>query len=82
MHDGIADVEITADFASVIDRANPYYVFLTPMGDTRGLYVSRQNYGGFQVRETCMGGRTRPSNTGSSVGRSAQGTSGCRLRRR
>ena len=60
MHDGIADVEIPADFASVIDRANPYYVFLTPMGDTRGLYVSRQNSGGFQVRENMHGRSNAP----------------------
>ena len=55
MHNGIANVEIPADFASVIDRSNPYYVFLTPMGDTGGLYVSRQNSGGFQVRENMHG---------------------------
>jgi hypothetical protein len=55
MHDGTANVEIPADFASVIDRSNPYYVFLTPMGDTRGLYVSMENAAGFQVRENMHG---------------------------
>ena len=55
MHDGIANVEIPADFESVIDRSNPYYVFLTPMGDTRGLYVSMENAAGFQVRENTHG---------------------------
>jgi len=55
MRDGVANVEIPSDFASVIDRSNAYYVFLTPMGDTRGLYVSTQNAGGFQVRENMRG---------------------------
>jgi hypothetical protein len=55
MHDGIANIEIPTDFASVIDRSNPYYVFLTPMGDTRGLYVSVENAAGFQVRENMRG---------------------------
>jgi hypothetical protein len=55
MRDGVANVEIPADFASVIDRSNAYYVFLTPMGDTRGLYVSLQAASGFQVRENMHG---------------------------
>lgn len=55
MHDGTANVEIPADFASVIDHSNPYYVFLTPMGDNRGLYISAQNAAGFQVRESMHG---------------------------
>jgi hypothetical protein len=55
MRDGIANVQLPADFASVMDRSNPYYVFLTPMGDTRGLYVSMQNAAGFQVRENMHG---------------------------
>jgi len=55
MHDGIATVEFPADFASVIDRPSPYYVFLTPMGDTRGLYVSMENAASFQVRENMHG---------------------------
>jgi hypothetical protein len=55
MRDGVANVEIPSDFASVIDRSNAYYVFLTPMGDTRGLYVSAQSSAGFQVRENMHG---------------------------
>jgi hypothetical protein len=55
MRDGIADVEIPSDFASVIDRSNAYYVFLTAMGDTRGLYVSMQSASRFQVRENMHG---------------------------
>ncbi len=51
LHGGIANVELPADFASVMNRGTAYYVFLTPMGDTRGLYVSMQTPAGFQVRE-------------------------------
>lgn len=49
---GAASVALHADFARVIDGNSPYYVFLTPLGDTRGLYVSLKTATGFQVRET------------------------------
>jgi hypothetical protein len=55
LRDGTANVEIPPDFASAIDRNNAYYVFLTPMGDTRGLYVNLQSPAGFQVRENMHG---------------------------
>jgi hypothetical protein len=48
---GAADVRIDPDFASVMD-GKWYYVFLTPLGETRGLYVSMQTPTAFQVRET------------------------------
>jgi hypothetical protein len=51
MYDGVANVQISSDFAGVMD-GQWYYVFLTPLGDTRGLYVSRKSASGFQVRET------------------------------
>ncbi len=54
MFDGVANVQISPDFASVMDR-KWYYVFLTPMGDTRGLYVSTKTPTGFQVRENQHG---------------------------
>lgn len=54
MYDGVANVQISPDFASVIDRSW-YYVFLTPLGDTRGLYVSVKTPAAFQVRETLRG---------------------------
>ncbi|MGC1381731.1 MAG: hypothetical protein WA814_11995 [Candidatus Baltobacteraceae bacterium] len=57
MVSGIANVTIDPAFASVIDR-NWYYVFLTPLGDTRGLYVSEKTPSAFQVRES-EGGRSR-----------------------
>jgi len=55
LRDGAGNVEIPADFASVMDRSNPYYVFLTPMGDTRGLYVSAENGTAFEVHENMRG---------------------------
>ncbi len=38
------------DFAAVVHTAD-YHVFLTPKGDSRGLYVSSQSATGFTVHE-------------------------------
>ncbi|MGB6522860.1 MAG: hypothetical protein WBE83_13930 [Candidatus Cybelea sp.] len=57
MTGGLANVTIDPAFASVMDR-RWYYVFLTPLGDTRGLYVSQKTATAFQVRES-EGGRSR-----------------------
>jgi hypothetical protein len=54
LYDGVANVQISPDFASVTDHSW-YYVFLTPLGDTRGLYVSVKTPTAFQVRETLRG---------------------------
>ncbi|HEV3092138.1 MAG TPA: hypothetical protein VGX91_11935 [Candidatus Cybelea sp.] len=51
MSAGVANVRIDPALASVMD-GKWYYVFLTPLGDTRGLYVSMKSANGFQVRET------------------------------
>jgi hypothetical protein len=51
MSGGIANVQIDSAFGSVMDH-KWYYVFLTPLGDTRGLYVSMKTASAFQVRET------------------------------
>jgi hypothetical protein len=51
MRDGVANVWLPSDFSSVMSHQDAYYVFLTPMGDTRGLYIARQTTLGFQVRE-------------------------------
>jgi hypothetical protein len=52
---GRADVRLDRDFAAVADTRH-YHVFLTPYGDSNGLYVSNRNRNGFQVRE--QGGGT------------------------
>ena len=55
MRDGAADVALAPDFRSVTDGTNAYYVFLTPLGDTRGLYIAAQTAAGFRVRENMQG---------------------------
>jgi hypothetical protein len=52
---GRAQVRLDPDFAAVSDTSH-YHVFLTPYGDSKGLYVASRNRKGFQVRE--QGGGT------------------------
>jgi len=54
---GIGSVRLNADFASTIDRRGGYLVFITPEGDSRGLYVEHKTGAGFEVRES-QGGRS------------------------
>ena len=54
---GVATVSLDPAFAAVTDH-KWYYVFLTPLGDTRGLYVSSKTATAFTVRES-EGGRSR-----------------------
>ena len=49
---GEATVRFDAAFESAIDASRGYQVFLTPDGDTRGLYIAAKYEGGFVVRET------------------------------
>jgi hypothetical protein len=53
--DGEAAVRFDSAFASTIDANRGYQVFLTPDGDTRGLYVAQKYVGGFVVREVERG---------------------------
>ncbi len=53
--DGSADVRISPDFQSVMERGAQYFVFLTPQGDTHGLYVTDKGPSGFEVRENERG---------------------------
>ena len=48
---GEGAVRFDPAFASTINASRGYQVFLTPNGDTRGLYVSAKYEGGFIVRE-------------------------------
>ncbi|HZV77945.1 MAG TPA: hypothetical protein VFF63_09335 [Candidatus Babeliales bacterium] len=52
---GEGTVRFDSAFASTIDAARGYQVFLTPNGDTRGLYVAAKYEGGFIVRENERG---------------------------
>ncbi|MGP8101598.1 MAG: hypothetical protein ACLQHL_12725, partial [Candidatus Cybelea sp.] len=45
-------VRFDAAFARTLDLRQGYQVFLTPDGDTRGLYIAAKYEGGFIVRET------------------------------
>jgi hypothetical protein len=49
---GEGAVRFDAAFARTLDLRQGYQVFLTPDGDTRGLYVATKYEGGFIVRET------------------------------
>lgn len=57
---GVASVRFAPAFAASIDLQNAYHVFLTPGGDTRGLFIASKTASGFIVRET-QGGRGRLS---------------------
>jgi hypothetical protein len=46
---GLTTVELNPDFAGLLDH-RWYYVFLTPLGDSHGLYVSLKTPSAFQVR--------------------------------
>lgn len=48
---GESAVRFDPAFESAIDASRGYQVFLTPDGETRGLYVSAKYEGGFMVRE-------------------------------
>ena len=57
LRNGIAFVPLARDFAATIDARRAYLVFVTPEGDTRGLYVASRTPAGFGVREN-GGGRS------------------------
>jgi hypothetical protein len=52
----VAWVPLDASFAETANAAISYHVFLTPNGDSNGLYVARKTAGGFEVREHAGGG--------------------------
>lgn len=58
MTSGEGVVRFSQDFARTIDMSKGYQVFLTPDGDTRGLYVSQKYERGFIVRESERGRST------------------------
>jgi hypothetical protein len=47
---GKTDVKLDPEFAAIV-HADDYMVFLTPEGDSKGLYVTGKSAGGFAVRE-------------------------------
>jgi hypothetical protein len=55
---GQAYVSLAPDFAATIDRHTNYLVFITPQGESRGLYVTQKSSAGFAVRESGAGRST------------------------
>jgi len=53
---GAAWVPLDGSFAEATNAAVTYHVFLTPNGDSNGLYVARKTATGFEVREHGGGG--------------------------
>lgn len=49
---GIAVITIDPAFAETISADAAYHVFITPNGDSKGLYVIRKTAGSFEVRES------------------------------
>ena len=49
---GVAVVGIDPTFAETVSESAAYHVFLTPKGDSRGLYVINETAASFEVRES------------------------------
>ncbi len=56
LESGQATVAIESMFLTTINTGVPYHVFLTPLGDCNGLYVTNKTTDSFEVRE--LGGGT------------------------
>jgi hypothetical protein len=54
---GVATVTLDPTFAQTVNATNEYHVFLTPKGESEGLYVSHETPQGFEVHEQ-RGGRS------------------------
>jgi len=53
---GLAAVALDAKFAQTVNASIGYHVFLTPKGDCKGLFVTHETAGGFEVKELGGGG--------------------------
>jgi hypothetical protein len=51
-------VKLDPALSDVIDKRNTYYVFITPEGDSNGLYVTQKTPAGFAIREQRAGRST------------------------
>jgi len=58
LQNGRAFVSIDAAFAETVSGGADYHVFLTPRGDSKGLYVTNTTATGFEVRESGGGTST------------------------
>jgi hypothetical protein len=57
LSNGLATVTLDLVFAQTVNTDVEYHVFLTPNGDSKGLYVSNKTAAGFEVHESA-GGRS------------------------
>jgi hypothetical protein len=55
LSNGAATISLEATFAQTVNTGVDYHVFLTPNGDSRGLYVSAKTATSFEVREQAGG---------------------------
>ena len=51
LSNGSARIELDPTFAQTVNAGVEYHVFLTPKGDSEGLYVSKETPHGFEVHE-------------------------------
>ena len=58
LKNGIATVTIDAAFADTVSGAADYHVFLTPQGDSKGLFVTNRTASSFEVHESGGGTAT------------------------
>jgi hypothetical protein len=58
LQNGVATVPIDAAFAETVSDSADYHVFLTPRGDSKGLYVTNTTASGFEVHESGGGTST------------------------
>ncbi|MGA2131298.1 MAG: hypothetical protein ABSH50_03210 [Bryobacteraceae bacterium] len=56
LHGGAAVVTLDAAYSSAVNAGMEYHVFLTPKGDCKGLYVTNETAGSFEVHELGGGG--------------------------
>lgn len=68
-------VQLDPAFARTLDMRSGYHVFLTPKGDSKGLYIASESPAGFEVRES-QGGQSTLSFDYRIIGRPVGVTSG------
>jgi hypothetical protein len=51
LSEGAARINLEPTYAQTVNAGVEYHVFLTPKGDCKGLYVTNESAGGFDVRE-------------------------------
>jgi hypothetical protein len=52
---GVATITLDSEFAETVSATADYHVFLTPRGDSKGLYVTNVTATGFEVHESSGG---------------------------